>query len=205
MKIAATISGVVLAFAAISSAYSPSASANPSCPYDMNTRAGQEALGQQLLDTLPTPGDVQGLNEYNDLTYACIGSNGLPPLPPEAAPLPPPPAAPVPVTAPAPVAAPAPEESQTGPANGCSDGRCVIYLSNAQTRDLAESGVAGDYGVELLSQAKGNPVLVGALTTLVVGHQVIAKQYADRGWCSKFTASIYPWENQGYEGYPCDS
>jgi hypothetical protein len=70
---------------------------------------------------------------------------------------------------------------------------------------MANNDVTGDYGVELFSQAKGNPVLVAALTTLAVGHQLIAKQYADRGWCSKFTASIYPWENQGYEGYPCDS
>jgi hypothetical protein len=56
-----------------------------------------------------------------------------------------------------------------------------------------------------MGAGKGNPVLVGALFTLAVGHQAIANQYADRGWCSKFTASIYPWENQGYEGYPCDS
>lgn len=87
----------------------------------------------------------------------------------------------------------------------CNEGRCVIYLSKDQTRDFAKNTVPGDYLVELMGAGKGNPVLVGALFTLAVGHQAIANQYAERGWCSKFTASIYPWENQGYEGYPCDS
>lgn len=87
-------------------------------------------------------------------------------------------------------------EATTG---GCSQGRCLIRLSKAETRNLANGGSVDD----IIGMSRGNPVLVAALSTLVFGHRVIASQYANRGWCSAFTASIYPWENQGYQGYRC--
>jgi hypothetical protein len=89
-----------------------------------------------------------------------------------------------------------PAQATTG---GCSGGRCAIYLSKAETRKMGEGMQFMDIGMA----AKGNPVLIAAITTMVFGHQLIASQYAKRGWCSKFTASIYPWENQGYQGYKC--
>lgn len=42
-----------------------------------------------------------------------------------------------------------------------------------------------------------------AYATLVVAHRWFATQYANRGWCSGFRLSVYPWESQGYFGYAC--
>ncbi|WP_059015892.1 hypothetical protein [Mycobacterium sp. M26] len=89
-----------------------------------------------------------------------------------------------------------PAEATTG---GCKDGRCNIYLSKAETRQMAN----GMQFMDIAMAAKGNPVLIAAITTMIFGHQLIASQYANRGWCSKFSVSIYPWENQGYQGYRC--
>jgi hypothetical protein len=55
----------------------------------------------------------------------------------------------------------------------------------------------------VLSRLGGNPVLVGAVTALFLGHRLIAQQYANRGMCSAFRITIYPWEAQGYDGYRC--
>ena len=78
----------------------------------------------------------------------------------------------------------------------CGDGRCVVYLSKQETRDLGNGRA---------------PKLPGGLpwqitvsyNALIKGHQFIARQYANRGWCSAFLMSVRPWENQGYTGYAC--
>ncbi|MFF0544128.1 hypothetical protein ACFYTF_14960 [Nocardia thailandica] len=78
----------------------------------------------------------------------------------------------------------------------CADGRCVIRLSKAETRELGE-GRAPKLPPGLPWQLN---VSYFALTK---GHQLIAKQYANRGWCSAFLLSPRPWDNQGYTGYRC--
>lgn len=77
------------------------------------------------------------------------------------------------------------------------DGRCIVRLSRDETR--------------LLSLGKFSPAPPAwvpwqmrlAYTGLVKGHAAIAKQYTNRGWCSAFLLSMYPWDNQGYTGYKC--
>ena len=78
----------------------------------------------------------------------------------------------------------------------CSDGRCVIYLNKAETRQLAE-GKAPKLPPGLPWQ------ITVSYTALTKGHQLIARQYANRGWCSAFLLSPRPWDNQGYTGYKC--
>ncbi|NVN52051.1 hypothetical protein, partial [Mycolicibacterium hippocampi] len=74
---------------------------------------------------------------------------------------------------------------------GCRDGRCTVYLSKAETRALSEGRAPG--------LPAGVPWQIRALyLALVQGHRWIAGQYANRGWCSAFRLSIYPWEGQGY-------
>jgi hypothetical protein len=77
------------------------------------------------------------------------------------------------------------------------DGRCIIRLSKDETRLLAAGKFAPSPPGWLPWQ------LQFAYTGLVKGHAAIAGQYANRGWCSAFLMSIYPWENQGYTGYGC--
>lgn len=78
----------------------------------------------------------------------------------------------------------------------CGGGRCTVYLSKAETRDLADGRVPGLPG--------GVPwQLRAGYYALAYGHKWFAQQYANRGWCSGFRLSIYPWESQGYFGYAC--
>ena len=73
---------------------------------------------------------------------------------------------------------------------------CTVYLSKAETRDLATGRVPGLPG--------GVPwQLRAGYYALAYGHKWFAQQYANRGWCSGFRLSIYPWESQGYFGYAC--
>lgn len=78
----------------------------------------------------------------------------------------------------------------------CGNGRCVVYLNKAETQALAQGRAPA------ISQAAPWQ-LKASYWALVQGHRAIAKQYANRGWCSAFLMSIYPWENQGYTGYRC--
>jgi len=76
------------------------------------------------------------------------------------------------------------------------DGRCVIYLDKQETRDLGNGRAPKLPG--------GLPWQINvSYTALAKGHQLIARQYANRGWCSAFLMSVRPWENQGYTGYKC--
>lgn len=78
----------------------------------------------------------------------------------------------------------------------CSDGRCVVYLSKQETRDLGQGRAPRLPG--------GMPWQINlSYNALIKGHQYIARQYANRGWCSAFLMSTRPWENQGYTGYAC--
>ena len=86
-----------------------------------------------------------------------------------------------------------PSDAATG---GCRDGRCTVYLSKAETRALSE-GRAPALPAAAPWQIKAS------YFALVQGHRWIAGQYANRGWCSAFRLSIYPWEGQGYDGYRC--
>ncbi len=79
----------------------------------------------------------------------------------------------------------------------CGDGRCTVYLSKSETRELANGRVPAP-------PAATPWQLRAAYYALAYGHQWFAQQYAGRGWCSGFTLSIYPWESQGYFGYACD-
>lgn len=78
----------------------------------------------------------------------------------------------------------------------CRDGRCTVYLSKAETKALSQ-------GRAPALPAAAPWQLKGAYFALVQGHRWIAGQYANRGWCSAFRLSIYPWEAQGYDGYRC--
>lgn len=87
----------------------------------------------------------------------------------------------------------APSHATTG---GCRDGRCTVYLSKAETRALSEGKVP-----PLPAAAPWQ--IKASFFALVQGHRWFAGQYANRGWCSAFRVSIYPWESQGYDGYRC--
>ncbi|WP_137876261.1 hypothetical protein [Rhodococcus sp. Q] len=78
----------------------------------------------------------------------------------------------------------------------CGDGRCAVYLSKQETRDLGNGRAPKLPG--------GLPWQINvSYTALVKGHQFFARQYANRGMCSAFLMSVRPWENQGYTGYRC--
>lgn len=94
----------------------------------------------------------------------------------------------------------APALAQAGPmptmTASCGGGRCTVYLSKAETRALA-NGSAPRIPASVPWQ------LQVAYYGLVYGHIWFAQQYANRGWCSGFRLSVYPWESQGYFGYAC--
>lgn len=75
----------------------------------------------------------------------------------------------------------------------CWGGRCAVYFSKTATRDFA---------LGMLPSPSANPAVLAA-NAAILGHRIIAQQYANRGWCSAFLISPYPWENKGYTGYPC--
>ncbi|WP_370965011.1 hypothetical protein [Amycolatopsis sp. cg9] len=79
----------------------------------------------------------------------------------------------------------------------CGSGRCTLYLSKSETRALAQANVPAP-------PAAVPWQLRTAYYALAYGHRWFAQQYADRGWCSGFRLSIYPWESQGYFGYACN-
>lgn len=79
----------------------------------------------------------------------------------------------------------------------CGSGRCTLYLSKSETRALA------NWQVPPPPAAVPAQIRV-AYYAAAYGHVWFAQQYASRGWCSGFTLSIYPWETQGYFGYPCN-
>ncbi|WP_139334994.1 hypothetical protein [Mycobacterium sp. GA-1841] len=87
----------------------------------------------------------------------------------------------------------APSNATTG---GCANGRCTVYLSKAETRALSEGRVPA-------LPAAAPWQIKASFFALVQGHRWFAGQYANRGWCSSFRLSIYPWESQGYNGYRC--
>ncbi len=94
----------------------------------------------------------------------------------------------------------APAVAQAGPmatmTASCGGGRCTVYLSKAETRAMANGSAPALPGwVDLRLRI--------AYTALVYGHIWFAQQYANRGWCSGFRLSVYPWESQGYFGYAC--
>lgn len=78
----------------------------------------------------------------------------------------------------------------------CGGGRCTVYLTKAETRALG-NGSAPRIPASVPWQ------LQVAYYGLVYGHVWLAQQYANRGMCSGFRLSIYPWESQGYFGYAC--
>lgn len=77
---------------------------------------------------------------------------------------------------------------------GCSNGRCTVWLSNAETRALGAGRVPAVSGLGRLGPA---------FIALVAVHKAIARVYGRQGKCSGFRLSIYPWESQGYFGYRC--
>lgn len=87
----------------------------------------------------------------------------------------------------------APSNATSG---GCRDGRCTLYLSKAETKALSQ-GRAPALPQWVPWQIKGS------FLALVQGHRWIAGQYANKGLCSAFLLSIYPWENQGYISRRC--
>lgn len=78
----------------------------------------------------------------------------------------------------------------------CGGGRCTVWLSNAETRQLGSGSVPS---VLYRLPPPLNVVATGAARV----HVWIARQYGNRGWCSGFRLSVYPWETQGYFGYRC--
>jgi hypothetical protein len=78
----------------------------------------------------------------------------------------------------------------------CGGGRCTVWLSNAETRQL------GSGSIPAVLYTLPPPLNVAAVTSARV-HVWIARQYGSWGWCSGFRLSVYPWETQGYFGYRC--
>lgn len=78
----------------------------------------------------------------------------------------------------------------------CSNGRCTVYFSRAETAALARGSVPTPPAFMPLP-------LKAAYYGAAYAHRWFAAQYAKRGWCSGFRLSIYPWESQGYFGYAC--
>ena len=79
----------------------------------------------------------------------------------------------------------------------CGHGRCTLYLSKSETRSLAAGRVPPP-------PAATPWQIKGSYYALAYGHKWFARQYANRGWCSGFQLSIYPWATQGYFGYRCN-
>ncbi|HVK26173.1 MAG TPA: hypothetical protein VM677_32855 [Actinokineospora sp.] len=79
----------------------------------------------------------------------------------------------------------------------CGGGRCTLYFSKSETRALG-------YGTVPPPPAATPWQLRAAYYALAYGHRWFAQQYANRGMCSAFTLSVYPWETQGYFGYACN-
>jgi hypothetical protein len=200
----------------------PPAAAGPACPYDMNTEAGQSAMGQQTLDLTNRASathDVKDLDALNDLVYACIDTPDYRKAPP------------APVSAPEPVSAgdlDARIDSFVANTNGnqIGDGQCVTlikrYLSDVYGIDAGGWGDAIDYrsgssgGNQLLSHgftwhedqnfANGD-ILVWRqdprFAFLPQGH--IATWYNgkiyDQNYVGRLTAGSDPFSGYGYLGY----
>lgn len=79
----------------------------------------------------------------------------------------------------------------------CGGGRCTVWLSKSETQQLGYGPVPPAPPASVPWQ------LQGAYYAAAYGHKWFAAQYANRGWCSGFRLSIYPWESQGYFGYAC--
>ncbi|RIJ77998.1 hypothetical protein D1871_04750 [Nakamurella silvestris] len=79
----------------------------------------------------------------------------------------------------------------------CGGGRCTLYFSKSETAALANGRVPAPPAV-LPAPLKA------AYYAAAYGHRWFAQQYANRGWCSGFRVSVYPWESQGYFGYACN-
>ncbi|MCX6400146.1 MAG: hypothetical protein NTX33_09475 [Propionibacteriales bacterium] len=79
----------------------------------------------------------------------------------------------------------------------CKDGRCTIYLSQSETRALANGRTP--------APPSWTPWQIkGAYYALALGHRWFAQQYARQGKCSAFTLNVRPWATQGYYGYSCN-
>lgn len=78
----------------------------------------------------------------------------------------------------------------------CGGGRCTVYLNKFETWSLGYAAVPAPPASTPLP-------LRNAYYALAYGHRWFAKQYANRGMCSGFRLSVYPWESQGYFGYYC--
>ncbi|GKV72991.1 hypothetical protein NCCP2145_23720 [Pseudarthrobacter sp. NCCP-2145] len=89
---------------------------------------------------------------------------------------------------------PAPAEASVA---YCGAGRCTLYLSKSETRAMASGNVPAP-------PASTPWQIRSAYYTLAYSHRWFAQQYANWGYCSGFRLSIYPWESQGYFGYPCN-
>lgn len=78
----------------------------------------------------------------------------------------------------------------------CSNGRCWILFSNAETAALGRG--------QIPAPPAWVPAQIKAVyfATAYV-HKWIAADYARRGLCSAFILSIYPWEGRGYTSYKC--
>jgi hypothetical protein len=88
-----------------------------------------------------------------------------------------------------------PASAQAMSAN-CGGGRCTVYFNKGETAALAQGRIAPPPAA-LPWQLKAS------YYALLTGHRFFAQQYANRGWCSAFRISMWPWEGQGYDGYRC--
>lgn len=92
------------------------------------------------------------------------------------------------------LSAPQPAEAAVA---GCGGGRCTVYLSKSETRSVSHGRVPAP-------PAWVPWQIKSAYYATAYGHRWFAGQYANRGMCSGFRLSIYPWETQGYFGYHCN-
>ena len=87
-------------------------------------------------------------------------------------------------------------EPASASVSSCGGGRCTLYFSKSETRAISQFRAPAPTGVPTQIKA--------AYYAMAGAHAWFAGQYANRGWCSAFRLSIYPWESQGYYGYPCN-
>lgn len=78
----------------------------------------------------------------------------------------------------------------------CSNGRCTVYLSHAETRAMGNGRVPSP-------PAWVHPAIRAVYWVTARAHVYIARQYANRGLCSMFRLDIRPWATQGFAARRC--
>ena len=79
----------------------------------------------------------------------------------------------------------------------CNNGQCTVYFSQSETKAIGQGRVPA-------APRWVPPQIKVAYTVTAKVHVLIARQYANRKWCSAFTLNARPYATQGYYGYACN-